>query len=99
MATIGIIVLFMALFVGAWFIVEIGQQNIANELEYNDAYAQIDFLINDRKVNDHNYKVIMNRLMDLSRMKYKNREKTEVITLKFMRKFKASIHESLKDVS
>jgi len=90
MATIGIIVLFMALFVGAWFVVEIGQQNIANEIEYDDAYAQIDFLINDRKVNDHNYKVIMNRLMDLSRMKYQNKKETSELTEKFVRKFKCS---------
>lgn len=88
MATYVFVILVMSLIVAAWFVVEIGQKAIADRIEYDDTYCQIDYLIRNYEVNLKNYKTIMNRITDLSRMKYKNRKKTEVLTLKFMRKFK-----------
>jgi len=77
----------MFLFVVTWIYQESKKTYRRNLNKYEIAYYVISESIDKYDVSDDNYKKIMFMILDLSRMKHKNREKTSVLTLKFQRKF------------
>ena len=78
----------MFLFVAAWYIVEIGKRNAKNATIYEKDYETISTEIDNLKVDKLNYDYLLKHLMILGQLKYKNKEMTSVLTVKFFRKFK-----------
>ena len=60
---------------------------------YNMKYLWLQSRINDYPISEYNYKFIMMHLVELSCMKYKNREKTTVLTMEFLKKYATSLKE------
>lgn len=74
-----------------WFIIWnlfFRKQRMAHEHEYNVRYKYIEKLINESTINCRNYAWIDSLLYDLGQMKYKNHEKTEVLSYKFWTRYK-----------
>ena len=58
------------------------------EIEYMDLYFEIIGLI-ELPVTYENYSVVHKKFVELSKLRYKNKEKTSVLYNNFMRKFKS----------
>lgn len=83
MGTLILIVLFfMAIFIAAWIVNEVGKRNAIRAKMYNRLYDLIkkDLL---KPVNDHNYDVIMYRLDMLGQLRHKDKERTHVLSCEF----------------
>src|SRR4030042_4376448 len=83
-----IFVLFlMLLAIIAWLIVEYGKHNLYLEQEYERRYKYTKNAVDYLEVNKSNYDYIMRLLITLGQLKWKDREKTEVLTMTFFRKY------------
>ncbi len=60
---------------------------IANENLYNKRYLLLQDAIRDYDLNESNYKYLKSQLMFLGQMKFKNHEKTAVLTTEFFKRF------------
>lgn len=86
--TIGGIILFlMGLICMAWGIAQIGINNVKNETEYKELHDSVNEMIKDWPVNEPNYNSISTYLEGLENLKHKDREKTDVLTANFRRRF------------
>lgn len=63
-----------------------GKRRLVNELAYDKLYAEIQQDITDMPTISGCYDVIMNKLIILGNMKFKNREKTVVLADSFYKK-------------
>jgi hypothetical protein len=96
MKTIPCIVLFlMAMFVIAWAIYKYGKNQLKAENEYDLLYKEISKEINDREATAHNYDILMYKLGKLSKLPYKNKEKTSVLSVNFFMKYKAEAEKRI----
>jgi hypothetical protein len=75
------------LFVMVWVICEIGKRNAIRAKEYDDKYDQVEKFIETMRPDAQHYDFIMNELIELSALKWKNKEKTVVLTNKFFIRF------------
>ena len=98
MTTTAVILFVMALIVGVWYVVELGQQNVANFNEYESLYLYCKHLVRNYEVNDHNYKFIMKQLTALGQLKHKNKEKTHVLSCEFWRRFETERKKAILQV-
>lgn len=83
-----ILLFIMTIVVFAWVIWEWGKYNAREHNEYERKYARIQKLINECQVCQKNYDWILLLLQHLGKLKYKNKEKTSVLTIEFFRKYK-----------
>ena len=82
-----VILFFMIITVACYFIWEEGKRNAKNAADYDKFYSQIYVIIETHEVCEMNYKWIMRLLTRLGKMKYRNKEKTSVLTMRFFRKY------------
>ena len=75
------------IFLLAWWIVRYGKRQFQMEDEYEKLYQKIMIDVETMKVYSHNYDIILYNLEKLGSLKWKNTEKTHVITMSFFRKF------------
>jgi hypothetical protein len=77
----------MLLAIIAWLIVEYGKRNLRLEQEYERCHDLARSAINHLDINEVNYDYITKLLINLGQLKWKDREKTEVLTMTFFRKY------------
>jgi hypothetical protein len=65
-----------------------GKKSAEREREYEKLYLCIEAYIETYEINEWNYKTILNELVNLGQLRYKDREKTSVLTTKFFRKYR-----------
>jgi predicted PurR-regulated permease PerM len=89
-STVFICVAFAGVFflIGYW-IVRAGKRAAQRENEYEKLYSEITKMIDNNlaAINEANYDFIMDKLIKLGRLKHKDREKTTVLNIKFIRKY------------
>jgi len=90
-------ILVMSLAVIAYYIAEYGKRNLLREKEYDDYYREITDDLYYKPVNPHNYDVIIYKLEKLGQMRWKNREKTSVLTFQFFRKYATEARKRSKE--
>lgn len=97
MGTLILIVLFfMAIFVAAWLIVEVGKRNAEKAKVYELLYDLIqEYLM--KPVTDSNYDIITSWIQLLGQLKYKDMERTEVLSCEFWRKYEKIRLERLSE--
>ena len=89
--------LLAAIFVLAWLIVEWGKRNLAQEKQYDADYKLIKLLIDKNEINQLNFEKLDLRLSNLSRLPFKNSEKTNILIGEFYKKYgKIRIEKHLK---
>lgn len=81
-----IIAILVVLFIYDQYL-EYRRRQLQREKEYELKYKQIFSLIAKAEVCNRNYDLILAHLIDLGQMRHKNREKTEVLTMKFFMRF------------
>jgi len=91
------VIFLMILFVTGYFLVQWGIKQLKNENEYELMYSKIEDRIDKLPVNHMNYNMLLNQLAKLGHMKHRNREKTEVLTVTFLRKFKAEAKRQVEE--
>ena len=89
MTTAAVILFVLAIIVLLWIIVEWGQRGIAYFNDYEAQYKYIQDKINDKdlEITEGNYNILMDRIIALSKMKHKNKEKTTVLAQEFAVRF------------
>ena len=78
----------MAYFCIAWYIAEYGKKQAKRYQEYELLYDRITFIIQEYDITEQTYDYLMKLLERLGQMKYKDKEKTSVLTIKFLTKYK-----------
>ena len=97
MATLILIVLFfMAIFVAAWIVWEIGKRNAEKAKQYSRVYELIQGLL-CMPVTDSNYDLITGWIELLGQLKHKDRERTEVLSCEFWCKYEGIRLERLSE--
>ena len=94
-----VILFFMTICVILWLIWENGKINAKNAADYDKFYSQIYVIIETHEVCEMNYKYIMRLLTRLGKMKYRNKEKTSVLTMRFFRKYQDIAKKRVKENS
>ena len=86
--TIFFIVMFIILlFILASMVTEIGKRNIANEKEYEAYYRAIKHNLDEWEHTKENYDKLKLRLDNLGMLRWKNDEKTRVLTEEFYKRY------------
>ena len=65
------------------------------EDEYDSLHADIENWLQKMPVNDWSFNFLKTQLTKLGHLKHKNREKTQVLTVKVFKKFKDFSHEEI----
>ena len=87
----------MFLFCFAFWIVEYGKKNLANEIIYENLYSVIQKMIDEKEVTIYCHDKIQLKIDQLKKLKWKNTEKTEVLIANFQKRFgKARIIKHLE---
>jgi hypothetical protein len=73
-----------------------GKKSAQRENEYEQLYKYISDYIDYREISEWNFDFISNELIKLGKLKYKNREKTAVLTVKFFRKYATIARQKVK---
>ena len=81
------ILLIMAYFCIAWYISEYGKNQARQYQEYEHLYSRITYVIDEYDITEQTYDYLMKLLERLGQMKYKDKEKTSVLTVKFFVKY------------
>jgi hypothetical protein len=76
-----------AIICAAFWIVEYGKKQLKREREYENAYYYLGHLINNLDINKSHYDLISDGLEKLKSLKWKNKEKTEMLILNFRKKY------------
>jgi hypothetical protein len=79
--------LLCAVICAAFWIVEYDKEQLKREREYENLYSEIYNMIESYYIYDANYKYIKDWLIELGKLKFKNKEKTSVLTVKFFTKY------------
>ena len=87
MTTAAVILFVLAIIVLLWIIVEWGQRGVANFEDYEFQYKYLKYVIENTEPSEANYNIILDRLIALSKMKHKNKEKTTVLAQEFAVRF------------
>ncbi len=82
-----------ALFVCGWIICEVGKRNAERAKEYETKYKRTEDIIDNYEVCDANYDWLMSLLEHLGQLDYKDKERTEVLTMRFFRKYETIAKE------
>jgi hypothetical protein len=77
----------MAMVVIFWYIFKYGKEQLAREKEYDRLYFSIQNDIDILDLTLENYISILEKIICLKRLKWRNKEKTDVLENKFLRKF------------
>jgi len=77
----------MILFVATWYYQEFAKRQSISEANYEKQYFAIQNYIQDWPVSPESYNAIFAELKRLGNMRYKNKEKTRVLTEQFLRKY------------
>lgn len=80
-------ILLMAIGIIFWLVLEWGKKQLALENEYEKKYEMINRIIDSYEVCELNYDGIMLLLENLGQLKWKNHEKTVVLSNKFWLKY------------
>lgn len=80
-------ILIIILCIVAYYIVYYGNRQLKRELEYEEFYKKIACNIETWPVGSIYYNLIIRQLEKLGQMKFKNKEKTIVLTNRFWEKF------------
>jgi hypothetical protein len=89
----------MVLFVATWYYQEARLSKSISERAYEMQYKAIQGYIDHWPVTPESYNAILAELKRLGNMKYKNREKTEVLTTQFLRKYTESDEFSFEQLN
>jgi len=77
----------MGMFLIVWYYQEWSRKQFLSEMAYNRMYITIQRYIEDWPVNVRSFNAIFAELKLLGNMRYKNMEKTRVLTETFLRKY------------
>ena len=77
----------MGMFIIVWYYQEWTRKQSLSEIAYHRQYRTIQRYIEDWPVNVRSFNAIFAELKRLGNMRYKNKEKTEVLTKQFLRKY------------
>jgi hypothetical protein len=92
-ALVYFVALLSLLFLIAWWIIEYGKKTVTEAQEYEKQFVYCDDLIEFRDKTKENYDLIENELLKLGQMKYKDKERTSVLTCKFWRMWGVNKYE------
>lgn len=81
------LVVAMGMFLITWYYQEWSKKQYLSERAYNKQYVTIQIYIRDWPVNARSYSAIFAELKRLGNMRYKNKEKTRVLTERFLREY------------
>lgn len=81
------LVVAMGMFIITWYYQEWARKQYLSERAYNKQYVTIQVYIRDWPVKVESYNAIFAELKRLGNMRYKNKEKTMVLTESFLRKY------------
>lgn len=87
---------FAAIFIAAWLVYEIGRRNAERVNQYNLLYEMIQQHLM-MPVTESNYDAITLFLEYLGQLKHKDRERTEVLSCEFWRKYEGIRLERLSE--
>ena len=73
------------------------RKQIALENRYDMLYKHIQMFV-DRDCSRGYFEYIMEKLIDLGQLQYKNREKTEILTCRFLEKYQQFMRPSDDDI-
>ena len=82
-----IVVFFMVLWLIVWFGWDYGKKQAASAKAYDKLYKEIQDDLSNLGKSNVAREVIRYNLIKLSKLKYKNRKRTEVLAMEFVRKF------------
>ena len=88
--TIGSIILFIAwLITMAWIIARAGVKGLINATDYETLHEEINSLLKapDMAINAKNYGDLSSKLMRLTKLPHKDKERTSVLICTFQKKF------------
>jgi hypothetical protein len=77
----------MGMFLIVWYYQEWSRKQSLSEIKYGKRYMDIQRYIDDWPVNVRSFNAIFAELKRLGNMRYKNKEKTRVLTETFLRKY------------
>ncbi|MFA5727467.1 MAG: hypothetical protein WC886_07500 [Saccharofermentanaceae bacterium] len=77
----------MGMFIITWYYQEWSRKQSISEANYENRYSAIQRYVDDWPVNVRSFNAIFAELKRLGNMRYKNKEKTEVLTKQFLRKY------------
>lgn len=78
-------------------VVNWGKRELAREQEYDKLHDEITDDLK-RDVTSHNYNTIFDKLKKLGQLKWKDKERTSVLTVNFFRKHKEESMKRVKEV-
>jgi len=81
------LVIAMGMFIITWYYQEWTKKQRLSEMAYNRMYTTIQRYVDDWPVNVRSFNVIFAEIKGLGNMRYKNKEKTEVLIKQFLRKY------------
>jgi len=89
MAYLFFMLLALAVVIAAWHLAEYQAKHDRSETEYNKLYAEIQRDINNPNLDKSpaNYDDINNKLIRLSKMAFKDKERTSVLRTEFRRRY------------
>jgi len=76
------------MFIVYWLLAEWGQKCLRQANEYEEYHNKLKGDIYEFSINKPNYNILMSRLVVLSNMKWKDKEKTSVLLMEFLDRFK-----------
>ena len=90
----GLIVFLIA---AAYVIARIGVRNAKLAAEYEQKYDRIKYLIYEVQVCQANYDWILKLLENLGQLPYKNRERTQLLTVEFFKKYQSIAKKQIEE--
>lgn len=91
------IILYLAFYPIIWQLGKnYGRYCLANEIAYNKFYSEIWNDIHDMHKYPENYDLINSKLIELGKMKFKDKERTNVLIQGFWKEWEGIIKENLR---
>lgn len=66
-----------------------GEKNLRNELKYESLYKEIFDMYRLYDVNLANYDLIQSKLLELGQLKFKDKERTHILSCNFWQKYRS----------
>ena len=84
-----IVILIAIAFLGIviWWLIAWGKKEVTNEFEYHMFYIWLKDCIENYSIHRDNYSFLQSKLLELSGLKHKDKEKTDGLIAQFYRRF------------
>jgi|GEM_PF-4298021 len=70
-----------------WWLIAWGKKEVTNKFEYDMFYLWLKDCIENYALHKDNYNFVKTKLIELGQLKYKDKERTSVLTVQFFRRF------------